>query len=153
MKTLSASEKLLIEEISSASRHVQIAIRGLPIGQLIKLIRTQLGMSQKVLAVRARIPQSTVSRVENGQKDINLSTLQKLLDALVCDLIIAPALREPIEMLKRKQASKIAEKQVRYLKGTMNLEEQQPDPRFIEELLKQQEDELLRGSPAKLWEE
>jgi hypothetical protein len=33
------------------------------------------------------------------------------------------------------------------------MEEQQPDPRFIEELLKQEEERLLQGPNAKLWSE
>lgn len=153
MKPLSPSEKLLIEEISQAAHNLQVAVRGLAIGELIKLIRTQLGMSQASLAQRAGVPQSTVSRVEKGQRDLSLSTLQKILIALSCDLVIAPVLHEPIENIRRKQAKKIAQKRVRYLKGTMNMEEQQPDDRFIEELLKQEENQLLQGPNVKLWEE
>ena len=35
----------------------------------------------------------------------------------------------------------------------MNLEDQQPDPRFIEELVKQEEERLLHELNTKLWEE
>jgi transcriptional regulator with XRE-family HTH domain len=153
MKPFSPSEKLLIEEVSQAARNLVVAVRGLSIGELIKLIRTQLGMSQTSLAKRAGIPQSTVSRIEQGQRDLNLSTLQKILNAISCDLVLAPALQESIETIRRKQAKKIARKSVHYLKGTMNMEEQQPDDRFIEELLKQEEEQLLQGPNAKLWEE
>jgi len=62
-------------------------------------------------------------------------------------------LQDSIEAIRRKQARKIAEKRVSYLKGTMNLEEQQPDPRFIEEILKREEEHLLQGPGSKLWEE
>lgn len=153
MKPLSPSEKLLIEEVSGAAQNLKVAVRGLAIGELIKLIRTQLGMSQAFLAQRAGVPQSTVSRIEKGQHDLSLSTLQKILIALSCDLVMAPVLQEPIEIMRRKQAKKVAQKRVRYLKGTMNMEEQQPDDRFIEELLKQEENQLLQGPNAKLWEE
>lgn len=153
MKSLSPSEKLLIEQISQAAQNLQAAVRGLAIGELIKLIRIQLGMSQASLARRAGIPQSTVSRVEKGQRDLSLSTLQKILIALSCDLVIAPVLQDSIENIRRKQAKKVAQKRVRYLKGTMNMEEQQPDDRFIEELLKQEEDQLLQGPNVRLWAE
>lgn len=145
------SEILLIKEITSGLRKVQKTVRGLPIGALIKYIRTQLGISQKALAKRARVPQSTVSRIEQGQKDMNLSTLNKILGAISCDLVIAPLLQDSIDALRRGQARKIAENHMRYLRGTMNLENQQPDSRFIEELLKAEEERLLRGSNAKLW--
>jgi transcriptional regulator with XRE-family HTH domain len=153
MKTHSLSEKILIEEVRYAAKNASIAARGLSIGQLIKFIRQQLGMSQKALAVRAGVPQSTVSRVELGKRDVGLSTLNKILNAISCDLVIVPFLRGTIDEIRRKQARKIAEKQINYLKGTMNLEKQQPDKRFSEMLLKQEEENLLNGPNAKLWEE
>jgi transcriptional regulator with XRE-family HTH domain len=153
MKSFSTSEKLLIEEIMQASQAMKVATRGLSIGELIKLIRSHLGLSQTALARRAGVPQSTVSRVEAGKKDVSLSTLQKILEASSCDLILAPTLKEPVAVLRYKQAKKMAEKRVRYLKGTMNLEDQQPDSRFIEELLKQEIERFLQGPNLKLWEE
>lgn len=153
MKSYSSSEKLLIEEIMQAAHKIRVAVRGLTIGALIKSIRLQLGMSQNALAKRAGVPQSTVSRIEQGQRDVSLLTLNKILGAISCDLVIVPLLQDSIDVTRRKQARKIAEKQVRYLKGTMNLEDQQPDSRFIEELIKQEEEHLLQGPNARLWEE
>ena len=153
MKSYSASEKLLIEEVMQAAYKTRVAVRGLAIGALIKSIRLQLGMSQKALAKRARVPQSTISRIEQEQRDANLSTLNKILGAISCDLVIVPLLQDSIDAIRRKQARKKAEKQVSYLKGTMNLEDQQPDSMFISELIKQEEERLLQGSNSKLWEE
>ena len=153
MKSNSPSEKLLIEEIMQAAQKTRVAVRGLTIGALIKSIRLQLGMSQKALAKRAGVPQSTISRIEQEERDANLATLNKILSAISCNLIIVPLLQDSIETLRRKQAKKIAEKQVRYLKGTMNLEDQQPDSRFIAELIKQEEERLLQGPNSKLWDE
>ena len=153
MKPFSPSEKLLIEEIMQAAQKTRIAVRGLTIGALIKSIRVQLGMSQKALAKRAGVPQSTISRIEQEERDANLSTLNKILDAISCDLVIVPLLQDSVDAIRRKQARKMAEKQVRYLKGTMNLEDQQPDSRFIAELIKQEEERLLQGPNSKLWDE
>ena len=153
MKIYSPSEKLFVEEVVCSSRKMREALRGLSIGALIKSIREQLGMSQRALARRAGVPQSTVSRIEQGQKDVTLSTLHKILGAISCDLIIAPLLQDSIDSVRRKQARKVAKDQVRYLQGTMNLEGQQPDPRFVEELLAQEIERLLQGPSAKLWEE
>lgn len=153
MKFNSPSEKLLIEEIMEAAKKARVAARGLTIGALIKSIRSQLGMSQKALAKRAGIPQSTISRIEQEERDANLATLNKILGAISCDLVIIPLLEASIDAIRRKQARKMAESQVRYLKGTMNLEDQQPDAKFIEELIKQEEERLLRGPNSKLWVE
>jgi transcriptional regulator with XRE-family HTH domain len=153
MKSYSPSEKLLIEEIMQAAKKTRVAARGLTIGALIKSIRVQLGMSQKALAQRARVPQSTISRIEQEERDANLSTLNKILGAISCDLVIIPLLQDSIDAIRRKQARKMAEKQIRYLKGTMNLEDQQPDSRFIAELIKQEEERLMQGPNSKLWDE
>lgn len=153
MKPFPPSEKLLIEEVMEAAQKTRIAVRGLTIGALIKSIRIQLGMSQKALAKRAGVPQSTISRIEQEERDANLSTLNKILGAISCDLVIVPLLQDSVDAIRRKQARKMAEKQVRYLKGTMNLEDQQPDSRFITELIKQEEERLMQGPNAKLWDE
>src|SRR5690606_33548201 len=118
MRRQSFAEKLLIEEIMQTSIKAQDAIRGQSIGTLVKLIRLQLGMSQAALAKRAEIPQSTISRIEQEKKDIQLSTLQKVLKALSCDLIILPLLKRPIDQLRHEQATKVAKQHIRYLSGT-----------------------------------
>ena len=110
MGSFSVSEKLLIEEISNAAQKIKTLTRGLSIGAMIKLIRTQLGMSQKILAKRARVPQSTISRIEKGQIEPSLSTIQKVLQAISCDYIISPILKEPVDTMRKKQARKIADK-------------------------------------------
>ena len=153
MKSFSPSEKLLIEKITQAAQKTRIAVRGLTIGSLIKSIRLQLGMSQKALAKRARVPQSTISRIEQEERDANLSTLNKILGAISCDLVIVPLLQDSVDAIRQKQAKKMAEKQVCYLKGTMNLEDQQPDSRFIAEIIKQEEERLMQGPNSKLWDE
>jgi transcriptional regulator with XRE-family HTH domain len=152
MRYRSPAEKLLIQEITQAAERLEVAVRGLKIGQLIKAIRLQLGMSQKALAKYAGLPQSTISRIEQGERDASLSTITKILKALSCDVVIAPVLNESIDAIRRKQARKIAKKRVNYLKGTMNLEEQQPDESFIEALLQEEENRLLQGQAHKLWE-
>lgn len=145
------SEKLVVEEVSRAGRKLQAALRGLAIGELVSMIRKQLKMSQRVLAMRARVLQSTISNLERSKKQPNLATLKKIMDALFCDLLIVPILRGSVEALLLKQARQKAEKRVRYLRGSMNLEKQEPDALLIEELVKKETEELLRS--PKLWDE
>jgi len=151
MKKASKSEKLLIEEISEFAKKLQQSIRGLTIGELIKLIRIQLGMSQDTLAKHACVPQSTISRVEGSEKTPTLVTLAKILDVLSCDLVITPLHKEPIDIIRSKQAKKKAHEKINYLRGTMNLENQEPDKKLIRELIKEEEEQLLHGSNSKLW--
>jgi transcriptional regulator with XRE-family HTH domain len=145
------SEKLVIEELASLGENLRKALKGLAIGELVALIRRQLKMSQRVLAARAKIPQSTVSNLERLKKQPNIATLRKILDALFCDLMIVPVLRESVETILFKVAQKRAEKRVRYLLGSMNLEEQEPDSKLVREMVKKETQELLNSS--KLWDE
>lgn len=154
MKKGFSSEKLMLEEISQRAESLQQSMRGLLIGELIKRVRIQLGMSQEILARRSKVPQPTVSRIEKGLKDPSLSILTKLATALSCDLVVAPMLKESIDQIRYKQARRIAEKHVQYLMGTMSLEKQEPDKKLREELIKKEVDELLYGSSViKLWKE
>lgn len=145
------SEKLILEEISEAGTELRLLLRGLSIGQLIAMTRKQLKMSQRALAKRAKVPQPAISNLEQSKGQPNLATLRKILDALFCDLILVPVLRESPEALCKKQARKKAEKRVRYLKGTMSLEKQDPGERLLEELIKEETENLLKS--PKLWDE
>ncbi len=147
------SEKLVLNEIIESGHKLKVAARGLSIGQLIKMIRNQLGMSQKILAKFAKVPQATISRLESSKTTPNLSTLKKVLNAISCEIVIVPLPTVSIDSIRRKQARRVAEKQIRYLHGTMSLEKQEPDPKLIEELIKDKEEELLRSPGNKLWQE
>lgn len=153
VKKASKAEKLILDEIVDAAHQLKISSRGLSVGEMIAMIRSQLGMSQKILARIAKVPQSTISRIEGSKRDPNISTVQKILKALTCEVIIVPLLMEPVDVIRRKQARRVAENNVRYLRGTMSLEQQEPDKKLIQELIKEQEEELLRSSGNKLWQE
>lgn len=144
------SEKIIVNEVRAAGYELRHILKGLTLGELIAMIRNQLKMSQRVLAKRAGVPQSTISNLEKSKKQPNLATLKKVFQALFCDLLIIPVMDESIENLLLQQARKKAEKRVRYLRGSMNLEKQEPDAKFIEELIKNETEEIVRSS--KLWE-
>ena len=146
---MKSSEKIIINEVATAGYELRRVLKGLTLGELIAMIRNQLKMSQRVLAQRAGVPQSTISNLEKSKKQPNLATLKKVFQALFCDLIIIPVMDESIENLLLQQARKKAEKRVRYLRGSMNLEKQEPDAKFIEELIKNETEEIVRS--CKLW--
>jgi len=57
---------------------------------LIKDARARAGLSTRAMAQRAGVTASTVSRVESGLMDPTLGTLQKLMAAVGCELVIYP---------------------------------------------------------------
>lgn len=153
MKPLSVSEKAVLLEVSQAAHQLHVAMRGLSCGALIKLVRRGLGMSQEELAKRAGVPQSMISKVEREAHEISEGTLRKILPALSCDLLIVPYLTTPLETLRQRQAEKLAKKRVKYLLGTMELEGQAPDALFIEELYREELNQILGNSRANLWDD
>lgn len=56
------------------------------IGDALRILRSQAGLTQEELAARADITAPYLSRVEGGWRDIRWSTLKRLLAALDADL-------------------------------------------------------------------
>jgi len=57
----------------------------------LKLARKQKGLSQKALGVKIGVPQSHISRIENGQVDLQASSLIQLARALDLELLLVPS--------------------------------------------------------------
>ncbi|MFA6119314.1 MAG: helix-turn-helix domain-containing protein [Parachlamydiales bacterium] len=145
------SEKLLLLEIFKASKNLQKVQQEIFVGQLIALIRKQLNMSQRVLAKKSKVYQSTISRIESRALSPNIDTLNKLFKALSCSLIVSAIPFENLEKIKIKQAYKQAKKKVSYLLGTMALEKQKPDQKFIDEQIEVEKNKLINSKD--LWDE
>ena len=150
---MKASERTLVEEITKEAAKAKQIVRGLSPGALIRIIRKQIGMPQEVLARKAKVPQSTISRIEQERSDPNISTLRTILQALHCDLVVLPVLHESVDTIRKKQARKQAQAQLQYLMGTMHLEQQEPDAQFVETLLQQEDEKFLKGPDSALWTE
>lgn len=153
MKKPKKSEKLLLKGITNSATVLRQQQKGLKVGQLIALIRSQLRMSQRMLSRRARVPQSTISKIESGNLEPNISTLNNVLDAMHCDLLISVIPREELEEVRRKQAVKRAKDKIRYLRGTMSLEKQEPSEDLLLELVEEETNRLLESPGSKLWDD
>lgn len=147
------SEKIFLEGIFLTGKASQKKLRGLSVGQLIPLIRRQLGMSQRILAARAAMQQSSIARIESGHLDPKISTLKKIVGAMACDLVITIAPRNDLETTRENQAKIKAEQKIRYLHGTMSLEKQSPNQKLLKELFDEEVKNLLDSSGSALWDE
>ncbi|RFZ93002.1 XRE family transcriptional regulator [Mucilaginibacter conchicola] len=54
----------------------------LKVGQRIKELRKEIGLSQEALANKAEIDRTYVTDVENGRRNISIENLEKLVNAL-----------------------------------------------------------------------
>lgn len=57
---------------------------------LLQRARARAGLTQRALAARAGVPQSTVARIERGRLDPRISTLDRLLRACGVELDVVP---------------------------------------------------------------
>jgi len=60
------------------------------IATAIKAARKQKGLSQRELSQRTKIPQSHLSKIENGTVDLQLSSLLEIVRSLDLELLLEP---------------------------------------------------------------
>lgn len=99
---------------------------GRPHGGWIRAIRDALGMTAEDLAERMGVTQSVVSRIEKSERTgrVQLDTLQRVAEALNCELVYALVPRRDLEELVTERARALALEQLRRVGHTMALEAQ-----------------------------
>jgi predicted DNA-binding mobile mystery protein A len=111
----------------------------------IRTIRTALRMNQAELAAILQINQKSLHALEisEAQKKIRLESLEKVADALDCDLVYALVPRDTLHNHYRNRALHIIESQLADVENTMELENQAM--KFSKEYLEKQVEELIDG--------
>jgi transcriptional regulator with XRE-family HTH domain len=117
----------------------------------IKILRIYLQMTQSELAYRAKMTQARVALIEAGRVDPQWSTLQRLFDAMDCDLSVVPRPRKPVEEVLRGRARAVALQRLKSSAGSMAMEGQGPEAEDFQALLEKKTDEILSDGREKLW--
>ena len=120
---------------------------------LVRLMRTRLGMTQAQLAKRCGLTQSHIANIENGNVDMQLTTLRRIFSAMRCRLVLAPQPEESLDEIVERQARKAAAARVRRVSGTMAMEEQLPEKGMIEGLVEAETEKLRRNPSSEIWED
>ncbi|MBI3565535.1 MAG: helix-turn-helix domain-containing protein [Elusimicrobia bacterium] len=82
---------------------------------LIRALRSTLRMSQSQLGRRSGVPKAHICRIEAGRLSPRLETVERLLDAMFCDLLVLPRARvRPREAIARKRAERPVPWRYRY---------------------------------------
>lgn len=85
-----------------------------PIARQLKVARAAKGLSQRALAKRVGVPQSHISKIENGAVDLRLSSLIELARALDLEVILAPRKTLPaVRSIVRSSAPSTSAKALR----------------------------------------
>ena len=116
----------------------------------LKTIREFLGMTTTQLAKRLEISQSRIVAMEKNERNVKISTMEKIADVLNCDFSYAFVPRENIDNIIFNQAKKKAKKILDKVNKNMGLENQLAK---TDELLNDIIEELLDGNIARIWDE
>jgi predicted DNA-binding mobile mystery protein A len=120
----------------------------------IKAIREALGMTTAQLAQRIGLSQPRIPQVEKAETDgaVTLKTLRQVAEGLNCTLVYALVPNQPLDDMLRERARQLADGQLARTHHTMKLENQALEPHDLKAERERLIDELLRGSPRRLWD-
>jgi transcriptional regulator with XRE-family HTH domain len=112
--------------------------------------RRQLGLSYAALAKRSGVSSSTVVRFLSGRyPQISFQNVVAIATALGFDATFSPT--ATARDMRRAQAQTKARRLVAFVQGTSGLEAQAVDSEQLEEMTERAANELLAGSPRRLW--
>lgn len=116
----------------------------------LKTIREFLGMTTTQLAKKVEVSQPRIVNMEKNEKNIKISTMEKVADALNCNFVYAFVPRENIDEIIYNQAKKRAMKILNKVNHNMGLENQlAKSDEILEDIIK----DLLDGNIARIWDE
>jgi predicted DNA-binding mobile mystery protein A len=120
----------------------------------IRAIQDALGMSNRQLAKRLRLKQQTIEDMQEyeAKGTIKLQTLRKLAHALDCRLVYAVVPNKPLEEIRKDQALKVAQRQLKNVAHSMSLEAQGVGEAEQRAEIDRLVHKLLAGNRRKLWE-
>ncbi len=116
----------------------------------LKTIREFLGMTTTQLAKKLEISQPRIIALEKNERNIKISTMERIADVLNCDFFYAFIPRENIDDIIYNQAKKKAQKILEKVNKNMSLENQLAN---TDDLLNDIIKELLDGNTTKIWDE
>ena len=123
---------------------------GLSVFKQISVIRNYLGMTQSQLANRSKIKQPVLSRIEKGDQNISLTTLERVADALNCDVQIVLTPKIKLEQIKENQIKKVAKVLIEKSLSNSAMEGHFLDKRTINDL-KEDLIQKLKDKPKDIW--
>ena len=121
----------------------------------IRAIREASGMSIRQLAERMGASKTTAATLERSEaaETVKLSSLRVVGEALDCDLVYALVPRTSLEDSVRRRARLVAERVVRRVSQSMDLEDQAIPIDERERQVSDLAEELRQQMPQELWDD
>jgi predicted DNA-binding mobile mystery protein A len=125
-----------------------------PTGGWLKAIRTSLGMTTEQLGRRVRVTQSTASRAERAETEgrISLNTLERMADALGCDVGYTLIPRTALDMVVHNRANQAAHRIVGEVTQGMALEGQSTDDHSRSGQVDAVRERLIAQGSSEIWD-
>ena len=115
----------------------------------LKTIREFLGMTTTQLAQKLDVSQPRIVNMEKNERNIKISTMERIANSLNCDFFYTFIPRENIEDIIYNQAKKKALKILNKVNRNMGLENQLANTdELLEDLIK----EMIDGNIARIWD-
>ncbi|MCB1827981.1 MAG: mobile mystery protein A [Coxiellaceae bacterium] len=148
--------QLIINQLESQLAAWKTAKRQLvPKKGWLRMLRSALGLSSYQLARRMAVSQSRVAQLERSEVNgsVTLKSLSAAAEAMNCQLVYAIVPKESLQTILETQARKVAKKRIERVSHSMTLEAQTVSKEKQREQYEALVNELLTGSPKKLWNE
>jgi len=146
------AEQKLIDKLVKVGQSLPKELIGLTPQFLIRALRKRLRMTQAQLAKRLKLTQSNIARIESGKLSPTIETFEKILRGLGFSLAILPVAESHPDELLEKQAYEAAKTRVKYIAGTMSLEDQSPSLEATTEMIEDEKKKLLNSKTSKIWD-
>lgn len=123
------------------------------LGEQIKGLRKDLGMTQAQLGERSGLSQSMVADIESGKRrNLTTPTIVKLAKGLNCHYVSQLIPVKDIQMILDEQSSAVARKIISTSSGSMAIEMQLPSHEAIEKQIIELKKEILKKDRSALWQ-
>lgn len=121
-----------------------------PLQGWIKTLRELLGMTTVQFSKKLKVSQPRLAFMEKNEKNLKISTMEKIADELNCDFVYALVPREKINDIIYNKAKQKALNIVNKVNYNMSLENQLSENN---EVLEDVVDDLLSKKITKIWDE
>lgn len=115
----------------------------------IRTLREALGMTAQQLAKRIGISQSRIAYMEQNEKNLKVSTLEKVAQSMNCTFVPLFIPNESLEINVRTQAQKKAAEIIASVNQNMALENQLSSS---EDILSDMTDDLIQNNIKQIWD-
>lgn len=124
-----------------------------PRGGWLRATREALGVTTAQLARRLGVAPQAIAKFERNEAagKITLQSLARVAEALGCRVTYAVVSKKPLAEVRRARALALAESLTKPVAHAMKLEAQGVSDKETRRQRKELAEELLRGSPRKLW--